>query len=445
MRSDAPRDVLLPQRHRVVLHDPRGQRVGADAEGEEGSRVRYERVDLRGEPRSSRDGQRPGRDLQAEWQSGAGRDEDLAQCLACVRRQIPLRQATTVRGGQVIHAEAGQPGRPPQQLRGHEAHRQVREVRRAQRDRARIPRRRESRRYDARQRVTAVVPDEDRPRPGPGGQRVVEVRQPLVEVEQVVRDPLPEQHRDIQLAALRHVPRRPVVREERIKIAPGLPCRPAAGRDQLHERRRHRGRQVGAAAGEEDREPERPRGLLRREALLEIPPGDLGRERVEPGPPAVPQLGERTGELVPATVRPADRPDQRITRPLLRHPVQTGDEVDELHHVAALVVRVHHVRDAGALAEAALVEAQYAEAGVEPGLERGRVLGPAAAPAMTVEDQWHGVCGRGAGGLEQRITDPDRCRRTGLRHRGDTAVGDRDGGRGRDRERRAENDKRTNQ
>ena len=169
-----------------------------------------------------------------------------------------------------------------------------------------------------------------------------------------------------------------------------------------------------AAAREQDRQPHGPGGLLRREALLEIPPGDLRSERVEPGPPAVAKLGEGAGELVPAAVRPADGSDQRITGPLLRHPVQARDKIDELDHVAALVVRVHHVRDAGALAEAALVEAQYAEAGVEPRFERRRVRGPAAAPPMAVEDQRHGVLGRGGRRFEQRVADPYGRRRTRL-------------------------------
>ncbi len=329
----------------------------------------------------------------------------------------------------MIRAVPGQIGILAQQLGGHEPQGQPRKAGRSQRDRARVTSGGEPRRQHTRQGVTAVVADEDRARTRPRSQGPLEVRQPLVEVEQIVRDPLTEQHRNVQLPPLRHMPGRTVLSEEGIQVPPSLPRRPSPSRDQYDERRRDRRWKVRTATRIQQGQPHRPRRLVRSQAALQIPPGHLGRQRVEPGPALVPQLGERAGELEPTAVRSADRADQRITRPLASHPVQAGDEVDEFDHVAALEVGVHHVCDAGALAETALVEAQHAEARVEPGLEGGRVLGPAAGPAVAVHDQRDRVRRGRAGGLEERVTDPHRSRRPRFRHRGHTAGRDR-GGRG---------------
>ncbi|OKI18654.1 hypothetical protein A6A25_39565 [Saccharothrix sp. CB00851] len=99
---------------------------------------------------------------------------------------------------------------------------------------------------------------------------------------------------------------------------------------------------------------------------------------------------------------------------------QRRDVVDHPDDVLALERRVAHVCLAAALAEAALVEADHAEARVEVPLDRSRFGGAGAAPAV----DRHPVLRRGGGGLEDGEADVHRsgCQRFGFRHTGDADV-----------------------
>ena len=98
----------------------------------------------------------------------------------------------------------------------------------------------------------------------------------------------------------------------------------------------------------------------------------------------------------------------------------------------ALVRRVLDVGLAAALAEAALVERQHAVPRVQPLLERRRVRGPRAAPAVAVHDHRHPVLAVGAGRAEERVADLHRRRCVpGSGTLVEAAVGDRGGRRGR--------------
>ena len=174
------------------------------------------------------------------------------------------------------------------------------------------------------------------------------------------------------------------------------PVRPGAGGGALDERLVDGGRQrVGGSGGGAQRE--RPLGAddaLGRQALVQVEPGDLGGERVEDRLALGAQRLERRQELVAAAVAAADRTQPRVARPVLLDPGQARDQRDQAPYVVALVGRVLDVGLSAALAEAALVERQHAVPRVQPLLERRRVGGPRAAPAVAVHDHRHPVLAR---------------------------------------------------
>ena len=354
------------------------------------------------------------------------------------RERVPDDAAVTGSGRDVQQPEvAGQLRRvDAQEVVLHEQQGEVAEGAARDRLRARVGGGADPRRVGAGQRVTAVVADEDALRAACVRERTVPVLETLLEREQVVGLALAEQHRDVESATGVGVPLRPVLREERgqIGLTGRRSVRPVTGRGAVGEALVHRRGVRVRAGGVEGGDPQRAYDAFRRQALGEVPPGDLGGERVEPGRSALHQVGERADELVAAAVGPADRADDRIVGDgrargvgVVRHPVEPGDEIDELRDVLTLERGVLDVCLAAALAEPALVEAEHAEAGVEPALERRRRRSAAATPAMAVEDERHLLRGRGAGRLEQRVADVDRRRGVRLGDALDAAVRRRDG------------------
>ena len=312
----------------------------------------------------------------------------------------------------------------------HESQRERREVAAGEHLAARVGGDVDAGRVDRGQHVAAVVADEDAVPAGLAGDRSAPVVQALLEVEQRVGGALAEEHGDVEAPTLRDVVPRAVPLEELLHVrrtgdgqrAVGPEARRRALDERLVDRGRQRlGRQRGRGEGE------RPLGAddaLRRDAAVEVVPGDLGGERVEDRLAVEAELLERAEELVPAAVAAADRAQPRVARSVLPHPALRRDQVDEGADVLALDVRVLDLGRATALAEPALVEGEHAVLRVEPLLERRRVRGARAAPAVAVQDHRHRLLGARAGGLEQRVADLHRLGRARIGDAGEAAVDD---------------------
>ena len=282
--------------------------------------------------------------------------------------------------------------------------------------------------HDRGQDVAAVVADEDAVPAGAPRDRVLPVREPLLEGEERVGGALAEEHRDVEAAAVVDVPLGAVLPEEgrHVLLAGDRAVRPGAGGGALGERGVHvRGQRVGRGRGGGERGgPGGADDLLGREALGQVVPGDLGGERVEDRLALEPQLLEGAEELVAAAVAAADRAQPRVAPAVLLHPVEVADQPHQAADVMALDVGVLDVGVAAALPEPALVEGEHAVPGVEELLEALRVGGARAAPAVAVHDERHLVV-RGRGGWsEDRVADLDLLGAARIRHAGQAAVGD---------------------
>src|SRR5206468_3251212 len=134
---------------------------------------------------------------------------------------------------------------------------------------------------------------------------------------------LTEQHRYVDVTALRDLPLRTVLREERVQVdgAGDAAVRPCAHGRGLGEALQHRLRQrVRAGSGQRGV----PLGLGdagRREGGLQVVPGDLRREGVEDLLVLVRDLAECADELVAAAVGAPDRTDPRVALAVLHYPV----------------------------------------------------------------------------------------------------------------------------
>ena len=290
--------------------------------------------------------------------------------------------------------------------------------------RARVAARRAAPRQRRRQDVAAVVADEVGAGAGLVGHRV-EVVEALVEVEQRVGGTLTPQRWDVQPHA--------AIRDERAPLD-------ETGGPVGSERRVDVGRTRGGDAADsavwplargcavhvglldvaggvvhgdalEQREPRRPRDVLRAQGLGQVVPGDLGSERVEPGVARLEGLGQRRDGLVAAAVAATDREDGRVLEAervvggridVTEHPVQVLDDIEQSLDVLCLQFGVLHVREVTRLSEPALVEREPSEPGVEPVVH---VRGPGTAPAVAGEDQGNRVRRVRASRAEQRVVD----------------------------------------
>ena len=179
--------------------------------------------------------------------------------------------------------------------------------------------------------------------------------------------------------------------------------------------------------GGERRGPGGADDALRARGSGQVVPGDLGGQRVEDRLALRAQLLERAEELVAAAVAAADRAQPRVARAVLLHPVELADEAHQPADVVALDVGVLDVGVAAALAEAALVEGQHAVPGVEEVLERRRVGGARAAPAVAVHDQRHPVPAPARRPARRASSRSHALRRARVGDAAQAAVGDRGG------------------
>ena len=156
-----------------------------------------------------------------------------------------------------------------------------------------------------RQDVAAVVADEDAVGSRLGRERLLEVRQPLVQREQRVGDALAEQHRDVEPAAVGDVPLGAVLLEELVEVracrgpGPSATCRSTAPRTVPWTAS---GGSALMPAARQQADPLGPDRLRRGEAALQAPPGDLGGQRVEQRLLLVHQPAEGPDHLVATAV-----------------------------------------------------------------------------------------------------------------------------------------------
>ena len=229
----------------------------------------------------------------------------------------------------------------------HEPEREPREVAAGEHLAARVGGDVDALRVDRGQHVAAVVAHEDAVPAGLPRDRGAPVVQTLLEVEQRVGRALAEEHGDVEATTLRDVVPRTVPLEELLHVrrtgdwqrAVG----PEAGRRALDERLVDRRRQClrrQPGRGESER-PLGAHDALRRDAAVEVVPGDLGSERVEHRLALQTELLERAEELVPAAVAAADRAQPRVSWSVLPHPALRRDQVDERADVVTLDVGVH--------------------------------------------------------------------------------------------------------